>query len=239
MEFYQEHFLDTIKILEDEDQDIYVLAKKTKFDIFDFYVGADFAGCSLSGFDLRGLNFAHASFRGATLTGIQYDEGAFNESLLDDTHSVIKDEFDLTVDEFMFCYDKTLWVHYYVAFRPSSLERAIYESDITFRSFAQTANINTATLRGARRGYMVARETAHGICAAMLAHIGQTRDRRTLLGERDTRWHLQPILKFAESYEEGAPKTIQKEQMLSLSREYRDEHGPHPEEGIIRQTRLV
>jgi hypothetical protein len=152
-----------IEMIDHENQDLSELASKSGFDPYSFYQSADLRNINLNDQDLRGLNFDGADFRGAIITNIEYDNGSFNRSLIDNLNISLIDEFDVTIYDVMalrglFVYDYVLF-----SFRPGIIDRLSDTLLLTYRDIALRCNVSTATLRSARHGFEVANHTAVSI----------------------------------------------------------------------------
>ncbi len=211
---YREHLNDTVSILVGSETQLFQIAKSTKFEPFEFYIGADLRGLDLTGQDLRGLNFANSDLRGSNILDIVYDEGCFNDSILEeDQEDILTDEFDLSCSEFDKLLDRLNWVHFYAVFRQSTLERAVSSFRLTYQDFANRSNVSTTTLLSARRGYPVSKESAKGISQAII-DMSTSEETPAIVDERPVRWQIQPMLKFVEGYEQGKPVSVRKDKII-------------------------
>jgi len=130
-------------------------------DEYSFYRGANMTSLDLSGQDLKGMNFDKADFRFSNLDGVQFDRGAFNGSALDDRQRWLADEFEFNADDIPeHPIDEIL---IFCRFRPYAIEPVISESNVGYSSFAQDAGVSVNALRKARKGSVIAYETAYKI----------------------------------------------------------------------------
>lgn len=134
------------------------LAEMSGLSLFSFYQGAELRSLDLSNQDLTGMNFDRADIRFSDLSGSDYDAGAFNGSLIDDQQSWLQDEYEFyMVDVFNHPIDEIL---IFCKFRPGLIDHVFNEGATTYGDFATIAGVSENALRKARRGQVVAHETA-------------------------------------------------------------------------------
>lgn len=154
-------YIEVMKILTSESQELKELAKFAGKSRIDFYQGADLRSLDLRGQDLRGLNFEKADLRGADLSDVIFDEGAFNGSKMDEEDDYLQDDYefyvgDLDVKEFEF-----LFVFFKI--RPELIEEFISATDMSYQSFAKNVGISAGTLVRVRKGEPVSYETLRNV----------------------------------------------------------------------------
>jgi len=126
-----------------------------------FYRYADLRGLDLSGQDLSGLNFDWADLRGANISNVIFSEGSFNNSLLSEEYSGLKDNFDCYPYDFEEIFAQKLMV--YGKFRPQIFDRLFSSLRMTFSEISSQLGISPATLRKVRVGGVVSKETISSV----------------------------------------------------------------------------
>lgn len=157
---------DTIRILFSQERSIKSLAQISDFDTATFFRGASLRGLDLRGQDLTGLNFDGADFFNTQLDDIKYDQGAFNNAIVEQKYDALVDEFDVYLSDL--CQRENSHLFAFVRFRPQSLENQIAQVMMSYGQLASLAGINPITLRKARRGQVVALSTAYAIAQSLI-----------------------------------------------------------------------
>lgn len=150
-----------IDILTSESHDLYQLAALSGRPVFSFYNNSDLRNIDISGQDLRGLNFKNADLRSANLENVDFDDGAFNESILDSKHDWLTDKYEFSVDDLeSYPIDQIL---VFCRMRSGIVDRFVSNARMTYSDFAGEAGISTAALRKCRNEAVVAFDTAKGV----------------------------------------------------------------------------
>jgi hypothetical protein len=157
-------FKPALDMLMSTDTSLYRLAEISKDDVLSFYDGADLRGANLSGQDLRGLRFHNADLRDADLSDVLVDLGALNTARLNLEYADLVDDYDISIEEIIRIESSFRYVWFFVQFRTETLEYAIGQTGLTYYNFANASGINLQTLRRARRGLTVSKDTALSIC---------------------------------------------------------------------------
>jgi hypothetical protein len=188
------------------------LARLSGLDEFTFYQGADLTSLNLSGQNLEGLNFDRADLRFSEIENTSFDAGAFNGSTLDDRQNWLIDEFEF--------YARDVFEHpisdilIFCKFRPDVLDRITYEGVTTYGDFAQSAGVSENALRKARRGKVVAYETAYRILTAindLNSRTGVPYPTPTIV-----RMMRQPVVAFLSGGINMPFKTVTRERLRNL-----------------------
>lgn len=156
-----------VDMLRSLDKSLDSLAELSTRDVFDFYRSADLRGVDLSGQDLRGLRFHKSDLRFANLSHVSIDPGALNTAILDLSNVELVDDYDVSIEEVLNIDEKLSYVWFMAQFRPTSLEYAIGVTAMPYYEFAKFSGINLQTLRRARRGLTVSKDTALSICRVL------------------------------------------------------------------------
>jgi hypothetical protein len=217
-------FDDTRKILTSDSKDLFELASVTSFDPLTFYHGCDLSGSDLSGQDLRGLNFSRADLRRTNLSNISYDYGAFNDSILNSDQSLLRDEFDSSVEMINIVINNTRFIYYFVQFRPGYLDSYFDVFGTTYTDFAKRAGVSTGTLWKARHGSVVAKETALGIANTIKEGVENWLPLRMDNHEKQIKRlilsFLQPCARFVEQFGGGHFRVIPREYLHDYHRTF-------------------
>ncbi len=203
-----------LAILESTERNLKALAALAGQDAFSFYRGADMTSLDLSGQDLRGMNFDKADFRFSDLSRVEFDQGAFNGSILDNQQAWLADEFEFyATDIFKHPIDEIL---IFCRFRPDVIEPVISESGIGYRNFAEDAGVSANALRKARKGSVVAYETAYKIIKLIDNHasriLGITHDPQSVKLLR------QPFIEFLSGGTNLPFKHVSRDRLQELYR---------------------
>ncbi len=154
-------FQKVIEMIRSEKHDLKSLAELTGRDIFRFYNGADLTGIDLSHQDLTGLNFDDADIRMSNLDSIKFDSGAFNNSIIDKSQSVIKDEYIFNSDDVIDFPSAEIIL--FARIRPRMIDVIIGLGGMNYTEFAYMADISVNALRKSRNNKVVSIETAQSI----------------------------------------------------------------------------
>ena len=200
---FSEGLLKALKILRSDKKSLKELAGISGVDVFRFFNHADLRNLDLSHQDLTGLNFFGVDFGNTRLDGISYDVGAFNGSKVLEKYSSLIDDFDFCLSDILDDLFKYLYV--FVQIRPESLERTISTLRISYQGLANHSNINVGTLRKARRGEIIALETAQSVASSLLQiEDEKSRDIESQLKfkidlrQRRRNLLLQPMIKLSQ-----------------------------------------
>lgn len=160
-----------ISLMHSNESSLKILAESVGCSPYDFFRGADLTTLDLSNQDLTGMNFDGADLRFAKLNGIKYDMGAFNGSLLDKEQAWIADQYEFYAQDIFEHNNEEILI--FCRFRGETIEQAVRELVPNYRQMADEAGISGTALRKARRGEVVAYETAASILKTVKAMASQ------------------------------------------------------------------
>jgi transcriptional regulator with XRE-family HTH domain len=205
-----DHLQTTLRILLSDTDGLRMLASYSGFDVFSFYEGADLRGVDLAGQDLQGLSFSDADLRGANLGGISYDLGAFNNSILSDRYSALRDEFDGYLEDAL--REPLKRVYIFARFRPVSFEETRLLLGLSYSDLARLSDLSHATVRKASKGLVVNLTTATSLAEAfrqVLSTKKEEPENMSLL--------RQPMLEFLADEVKGGWSHISQEELIRIT----------------------
>lgn len=154
------------RILKSDCHDLKSLAQLSGRSFFRFYNGANLSGLDLSDQDLRGLNFDGADIRFSTMKRIIFDDGAFNNAIVDKYQSFLKDEYYYNAGETLaFPSDQILL---FARIRPQLVDKILALFGSNYQTFADFSKISVNALRKARNDKVISIETAQKIFRGIL-----------------------------------------------------------------------
>lgn len=222
-------------ILFAEASDLKSLAKISSLSPATFYRYANLRGLDLSGQDLSGMNFDWSDLRGANLENSSFTEGSFNNALLSEEYTGLKDQFDCYPSDFENKFARKLQI--FGRFRNGIFNDFFENLGLRFSTIASDLEMSTATLRKVRTGQIVSTDTIFNVwnafCDPALPYAGSDVESDFL-----TDLSTQPSLQLGEYTGEGKFVPLDRKSFLEAVKnfEFYSELSPqrfHDSDGVF------